>query len=133
MKFLQTTKDGGEKSTVWAHWLVELKSLFSVAVLRFENGTREAFHNHAFDCFSWVVKGKLNEEFRDGTTRVHRASLKPFCTYKDDFHQVSSEGRTWVFTFRGPWSKTWREVDETETELTLTHGRKVVASKEATQ
>ena len=42
MKFLQTTKDDGEKSTVWAHWLVELKGLFSVAVLRFENGTREA-------------------------------------------------------------------------------------------
>jgi hypothetical protein len=59
MKLLETTKDGGAESTVWAHWLIEIKSLFSVALLRFEDGTRDAFHSHAFGCVSWVICGRL--------------------------------------------------------------------------
>lgn len=128
MKLLSTSKDGGNKSRVWAHWLIELKSLFSVVALRFEDGTREAFHDHAFNCFSWVVKGELNEEFLGGRKRVHRASWKPFRTYKRDFHKVSSKGRTWVLSFRGPWQKTWREVDEEGNLIVLTNGRREVHS-----
>jgi hypothetical protein len=33
MNFLNKTKDGGPESTVWAYWLIEIKSLFSVALL----------------------------------------------------------------------------------------------------
>lgn len=40
MKFLETTKGGGAESTVWAHWLIEIKSLFSIALLRFEDLAR---------------------------------------------------------------------------------------------
>lgn len=137
MKFLQITKDGGAESTVWAHWLIEIKGLFSIALLRFEDGTRDAYHSHAFDCVSWVLRGVLLEdriEFHaNGSSHdvhLHEPSLRPIVTRRSTFHKVYSFGRTWVLTFRGPWSKTWREAVPDGVggyaERTLTHGRKQV-------
>lgn len=139
MKFLTTTKDGGAESTVWAHWLIEIKGLFSIALLRFEDGTRDAFHSHAFNCVSWVLSGKLIEHYgpnspeREATGKrfvVHRPRLRPIVTRRSTYHKVFSDGRTWVLTFRGPWSKTWREgVPDGQggyAERTLTHGRREV-------
>ena len=126
MKFLTVTKDGGEESTVWAYWLVEIKSLFSVAVLVFENGSRDAYHSHAFNCVSWLLCGRLMEEFVDGNIKWYWPSLAfPIITRRDTFHKVTSTGRSVVLTFRGPWASKWKEhVDGRE--ITLTHGRKVV-------
>lgn len=130
MKFLETTKDGGAESTVWAHWLIEIKSLFSIALLRFEDGTRDAYHSHAFDCVSWVLSGRLLEVHRDGRVQWHTSSLRPVITRRSTYHRVASIGRTWVLTFRGPRSKTWREATPDGqggyAERTLTHGRKQV-------
>lgn len=126
MNFFRVTKDGGEKSRVWAHWLVEIKSLFSVALLRFEDGTRDAFHSHAFNSISWVVKGGgLIEEHLDGRVQLHDPGFKPIKTYRDTFHRVKSFGRTWVLTFRGPWSDEWKESENAQ-EVVLTHGRREI-------
>jgi hypothetical protein len=126
MKLLETSKDGGAESTVWAHWLFEIKSLASAVLLRFENGTRDAFHNHAFNCISWVLSGKLEERHLDGRVQYHYPSWKPVITRRETFHQVCSFGRTWVLSFRGPWAKTWEEIENGE-EKTLTNGRRVVS------
>lgn len=140
-RLLTVTKDGGEESRVWAYWLFAWKALFSVGLLRFEDGTRDAYHSHAFDCVSWVLKGQLLEEHRDRTViwegrtcnliDVHQPSLAPVVTRRSTYHRVRSIGRTWVLTFRGPWSNTWREALPTGTgdyaERTLTHGRQEVA------
>lgn len=137
MKFLEITKDGGPESTVWAHWFIELKGLFSVVLLRFEDGSRDAYHSHAFDCASIVLgPGYLREMLlttrEDGRKhteyRTHEPSWKPFITRREDFHKVVSRGRTWVLSFRGPWSKTWREyIPATGETITLTHGRRRTA------
>jgi hypothetical protein len=126
MKFLSTSKDGGSESTVWAHWLFEIKFLASAVLLRFENGTREAFHSHAFNCVSWVLRGKLEERHIDGRIQYHYPSWRPVITKRDTFHQVFSYGRTWVISFRGPWADSWKEVEEGK-EMTLTNGRKIVS------
>lgn len=126
MKFISTSKDGGPHSTVWAHWLFEIKSLASIVLLRFENGTRDAYHNHAFNCISWVLRGKLEEKHLDGRIQYHYRSWKPVITRRETFHQVCSFGRTWVISFRGPWADSWKEVEEGE-EKVLTNGRKVVS------
>jgi hypothetical protein len=126
MKFLSISKDGGEESNVWAYWLIEIKPLFSIALLRFENGTREAYHSHAFNCISWLLSGGLGEEFALGyPVRQYQPSIKPIITKRETFHKVYSRGRSWVLTFRGPWKDTWLE-HKNNTETTLTHGRKVV-------
>jgi hypothetical protein len=142
LKLFEISKDGGPESTVWAHWLVEIKWLFSIVLLRFENGSRDAYHNHAFNCISWVLKGKLVEHVKEIAPagialgqhypahdyhfiNTYTPSLKPVMTYRDTMHKVVSEGRTWVVSFRGPWGRTWKEIENGEGK-TLTNGRRVV-------
>lgn len=126
MKFFKVCKDGGPESTVWGLFFIEIKSLFSVAILVFENGSRDAYHNHAFNCVSWLLKGQLHEHFQDNEGyNIYHPSLKPVFTYKSTFHKVISIGRTYVLTFRGPWSKTWSEYIPAENKVvTLEWGRK---------
>jgi hypothetical protein len=128
VKFFHFGKDGGDESTVWGFWLIEAKRLFSIAVLKFVGESREAFHNHAFDSISWVLKGQLVENMLDGTVNVYRPSLLPIITRRNTFHKVDSTGTTWVFTLRGPWTKTWHEyLPQTDEQITLTNGRVRVA------
>ncbi len=132
MKLFSYGKDGGQESKVWGFWLIEIKSIFSIVLLRFEDGSRECYHEHAFNCFSWVLRGKLIEQFlalKSGANQEHGASWLPFITRKTTFHKVISKGRTWVLSFRGPWCDRWREHDEaTGKTTTLTHGRKEVTA-----
>lgn len=132
MKLFSYAKDGGPESTVWGFWLIEIKSLFSIALLVFEDGSRDAFHSHAFNCFSWIISGFLREEHRSGDVEVHVPSVFPFLTRRSTFHKVTSLGRTYVLTFRGPWSDTWDEYIPSENrDVVLTHGRRVVFNSEA--
>lgn len=126
MKFCYVGKDGGPESTVWGFWLIEIKSLFSIALLCFENGSRDAYHSHAFNSVSWVLTGGLFEDtiqpYR--RTKVYWPSLLPVITRRQEMHKVSSIGRSWVLTFRGPWRERWQEYLPLEKRLrTLTHGR----------
>jgi hypothetical protein len=126
MRFFYKGKDGGSESTVWGYWLIEIKSLFSIVLLRFENGTRDAYHEHAFHCFSWVIRGELLEHHREPLRRkvMYLPSWRPFITRRQDFHKVESLGRTWVLSFRGPWTATWAESTPENPVSILTHGRR---------
>ena len=130
MKLFSYGKDGGPESKVWGFWFIELKSLFSIVLLKFEPGTREAYHTHAFNCFSWVLRGKLEERFKDSRKKLyHSASVLPFITRRSDFHQVYSHGTSWVLSFRGPWNNTWEEYfPSSRVRVTLTNGRKLYVS-----
>lgn len=124
MRFFSRAKDGGPKSTVVGYWLVELKKLFSVVLLRFDDGSRDEFHSHAFNSLSWVLRGRLVENHIDGRVEEHRAGLWPVTTRRSTFHRVVSQGTTWVVSFRGPWSDHWHEFDPKTGELTtLADGR----------
>jgi hypothetical protein len=124
MKILSKSKDGGDESTVWAYTLIEIKPLFSIILLKFVGDSREAYHNHAFNSFSWLLKGKLIEKFIDNTPDItYNPSLKPIVTKKETFHKVSSEGTSWAITFRGSWNKNWKENTEKDGTYTLTNGR----------
>jgi hypothetical protein len=136
MKFFYHGKDGGPDSTVHGYWLCEIRSLFSIALLCFEHGSREAYHSHAFNSVSWVLKGSLFESELGEVEgvgeiygcNVHLPSIRPIMTYRYTFHKVSSHGRTWVLTFRGPWKKNWREYLPKEKKfIKLEIGRKLVS------
>ena len=121
-------KDGGPESRVWGYFL-EIKRLFSVVLLRFEDGSREAYHSHAFNSLSWVLRGELEEHQiagRQGWINHYTPSWRPVVTRRSTMHKVSSHGRSWVFSLRGPWSDTWREYVPGRGFITLTHGRKEV-------
>lgn len=128
MRLLYWGKDGGEESTVWGFWPIEIKSLFSVALLVFEDGTRDSYHSHAFNSVSWVLRGRLTEYIKNSQdAKLYNASLKPVVTKRNTFHKVRSIGRTYVLTFRGPWVDAWEEYLPSENRYrVLTHGRKEV-------
>jgi hypothetical protein len=126
VKFLSVSKDGGPESSVWAYWLFEAKALASVALLRFVGASREAYHSHAFDCVSWIIRGELREQHLDGALVSHKPSLRPVITRRATFHKVDSVGTTWVLTFRGPWARTWLEFLPASGEVVrLANGRRV--------
>lgn len=132
MKICKLLKDGGLESHVWGYFLIEWKAVFSIVLLRFERGSREAFHSHAFHAVSWLLRGKLQEQILDADGLVadihwYTPSLWPIWTPRDRFHKVIACERSWVLSFRGPWTNQWREfVQKTGRFLTLTHGRRLV-------
>lgn len=123
--------DGGKGSPVTGYWLVEIKGLFSIVLLKFHKGSREKFHSHAFNAFTWFLKGSLTEvrKHPDGqlVTTEYKKSVVPKYTPRDNLHRVFAQEDSWCFSIRGPWVNTWKEWDEeTDTYVTLTHGRKEV-------
>jgi hypothetical protein len=126
MKLLFKGKDGGAESTVTGYWLIESKSLFSIALLKFDGNSRQAYHTHAFNCWSFIIKGSLTEHMINGKVRQYKP-FRPFITRRTDFHKVDSTGVTWLFTIRSPWADTWREwIPATKKFFNLTHGRKII-------
>jgi len=135
MRLFSRAKDGGPLSTVTGYWLIELKRLLSVVLLRFSDGSRDEYHDHAFDSLNWVISGMVIEEVIDPggqiiCHRVYGPSWRPIVTRRSRMHRVVSHGTTWVFSLRGPWTETWCEYDRKSDRFTvLTHGRKVVHSE----
>ena len=125
MKLFKKMKDGGIDSTVTGYWLIESKKLFSICLLKFEGNSRDAFHNHAFNSISWLLKGELQETLIQGFTKYYKVSFKPIITTTSTFHKVDSiRPITWVISFRGPWRKTWKEfIPAEKRNIILTHGR----------
>jgi hypothetical protein len=117
--------DGGDKSGVTAYFLIEWKILFSIGLLKFNKGSREAFHSHAFNALTWWIKGCVTEVKIDGTQTDYSASFKPKYTSRANTHKVISHKTTYALTFRGPWSDTWKEVRNGK-EVILTHSRKQI-------
>lgn len=132
MKLFHQAKDGGPDSNVTGYWLIESKMFFSIALLRFSRGSRENYHNHAFNAISWILKGNLLEYVKTNSTResLHdlMPSLLPVITTRNRMHKVyGCANATWAITFRGPWANTWKEyAPKLKQFITLTHGRKIV-------
>jgi hypothetical protein len=131
MKLFFKSKDGGKESNVIGYWLIEWKNVFSIVLLCFDEGSREVFHNHAFNAISWILTGKLCECIKEDGSYYYKY-LKPSCiplyTSRDRMHKVEGiADKTWVLSFRGPWNKTWNEFFEHNNKYhTLTNGRIIV-------
>lgn len=126
-KILSKSPDGGKDSGVTAYFLIEWKPLFSIAILHFKIGSREAFHSHAFHALTWWLKGKVTEvkAISLSPDKVYTPSLIPKFTSRSNFHKVVAHKDTWALTIRGPWKDTWEEYKGGNL-ITLTHGRKEV-------
>lgn len=126
--FFDKRKDGGEQSHVTAYFLAAIKPLFTIGLLHFADGTREAYHSHAFNAVTVVLRGRFVEEYRSGKAVNFKAGDIKY-TPRSRFHRVRSFGDTWALTFRGPWADTWKEFRPDESRVvTLTHGRTIIES-----
>ena len=61
MRVLESAPDGGDTSGVRAFFLFESKRFGSIALLRFNKGSRDAFHSHAFNALTWWLWGEVLE------------------------------------------------------------------------
>jgi hypothetical protein len=126
MRFHRGSKDGGPESHVQM-WGFESKRFGSVLLLRFADGSRDAYHTHAFNAVSWVLRGRLWEWLlvpHHAVGRSYTPALCPVVTAKTTLHKVESLGTTWVLSVRGPWDDEWMEyIPATESVVDLTHGR----------
>lgn len=128
MKLFHKAKDGGQESNVTGYWLIESKKLFSIVLLRFEGKSRENYHSHAFNAWTWFIKGTMVECFPDCVwPRLYKRSLLPKVTKRNHFHKVNSVGVSWALSIRGPWHNKWQEFNPITNEMiTMTHGRIVI-------
>lgn len=117
--------DGGEKSGVTAYFLIEWKAVFSIAILHFKEGSREAYHSHAFNALTWWLKGRVLEKKVSGESKYFKASFIPKFTPRTNCHKVIAKEDTYALTFRGPWLDYWYEIINNR-KVILTHGRKIV-------
>lgn len=134
-RFFKKSYDGGPNSGVTGYWLVEDKSRFSIVLLHFKPGTRDAFHSHAFNALSIWLWGKVTEEYPDSeAVKVfYPGSVK--YTPKHLMHRIRAGNRgAWCLSFRGPWDQTWKElvkaVDGSWINRVLSIGRKEVMASE---
>ena len=101
-------------------------------VLRFDKGSREAYHTHAFNALSWVLHGWLEEHVLQAFNKEFIENLKPsfmpIFTPRERMHRVfGMADHTWVLSFRGPWVDKWKEwLPTLKKYITLTHGRQEV-------
>lgn len=121
MRFLEKSHDGGEGSGVTGFFLIEIKSLFSIVLIRFRPGTRDAYHNHAFNALTFWLKGRVIEHHLDGTSQEWSSPSIKY-TPRSTFHKVDAQGTAWALCIRGPWKKYWNE-NRKGKFVTLTHGR----------
>jgi hypothetical protein len=130
MKLFKKMKDGGPNSPVNGYFLIEWKGLFSIALLKFNKGSREEYHTHAFNALTWFIKGDLEEEqlyvhckgnsfaqifwglIVGKTNKKYRCSLLPKFTSRENLHRVIAHEDSWCLTIRGPWAENWVEVDQ---------------------
>lgn len=126
---MQKVKDGGPKSNVDAYVFIEIKSWFSIILLKFNKGHRENYHSHAFNAITipLTAEGTLYEEYTDTDRVFFYKKLKPKYTPKDLLHRVVALTDSWALTFRGPWDQFWIEQTPSGVQILLSHGRKEVA------
>ena len=124
MRFMEKAKDGGPDSPVEAYFLFEIKRVASIAILKFNTGSRENYHTHAFHALSWFLKGHMYE-VKEGKLSLYKRSILPKITRRQDLHKVVALETSWCFTIRGPWINRWKERTPQGHYINLTHGRKV--------
>jgi hypothetical protein len=126
-RFFFKKYDGGKESGVTGYFLIEFKPLFSIGLLHFKEGSREAYHTHAFKALSWFIWGSVTEHNLGGPEKNFKPSLIPKITPRSCFHKIFAHSNTWCFTIRGPWVDIWREYNPKLNKTTLlTHGRKEI-------
>lgn len=128
-RFFYKKPDGGLDSGVTGYFLIEWKMFFSIGLLHFKKGSREAFHSHAFNALTFWVKGDVTEiKHPSDISKDFSASFKPKYTPRSNFHKIFAHTDTYALTFRGPWLDYWYEFKNNKYQI-LTHGRKTINEK----
>jgi quercetin dioxygenase-like cupin family protein len=125
MKLFTKAPDGGKGSGVTGYFLIEAKSKFSIVLLRFNKGTREAYHSHGFNALTLWLAGSVKEHLLGIRAPRHFNPLQIKWTPRNAFHKIEALETSWAMSIRGPWVDRWQEYRNGQF-VTLTHGRQEI-------
>lgn len=108
--------DLGEQS-VTELTLLEYKKWFSIKLFNFHKseGVQDRFHTHAFNAYSFLIKGDYTEEVLDGNRIVKclRSRSKALLIPKDSYHRITRSKGCVTLLITGPWGETFKELRNT--------------------
>lgn len=116
--------------------ILEYKKLFSIKLFKFHktNGKQDRFHTHAFNAYSFLLKGNYIEEVLEGNVikKLPRNRSRLLFIPKDSFHRITKGTDCTTLLITGPWGKAFKGLTYTgrgmykETECG--EGRKVLSA-----
>lgn len=108
--------DLGEQS-VTELTILEYKKLFSIKLFNFHRseGLQDRFHTHAFNAYSFLLKGDYTEEVLENNKIVKylRSRSKTLFIPKDSYHRITRSKGCVTLLITGPWGETFKELRNT--------------------
>lgn len=105
--------DLGEQS-VTELTLLEYKKWFSIKLFNFHKseGVQDRFHTHAFNAYSFLLKGDYTEEVLEDNKIVKclRSRSKALFIPKDSYHRITRSKGCVTLLVTGPWGETFKEL-----------------------
>lgn len=105
--------DLGEQS-VTELTILEYKKWFSIKLFNFHKseGVQDRFHTHAFNAYSFLLKGDYTEEVLEDNKIVKclRSRSKALFIPKDSYHRITRSKGCITLLVTGPWGDTFKEL-----------------------
>lgn len=108
--------------------IIEIKYLGGIIVNIFNTRNQDRFHSHAFNAWSWMIKGHYYEDvIVDGKEIVTKKIEKSRYIPRNHIHKITkSSHNAMSITFEGPWESVWNEYFDDGRIKTYSWGRKVI-------
>lgn len=120
--------------------IIEIKYLFGIIVNIFNTDNQDRFHSHAFNAFSWMIRGYYYEEvivsetdpskyhpYWLGVSVITKKIEKSRFIPKNYIHKITKSSPNAIsITFEGPWDKNWNEFFDDGRIKHYSWGRKVL-------
>lgn len=103
---------GEQPVTEWT--LLEYKKWFSIKLFHFHKteGYQDRFHTHAFNAYSFLLKGDYIEEIIENghILKVARSRERMLFIPRDSYHRITKSNGCWTLLFTGPWGNEFKEL-----------------------
>lgn len=100
--------------------ILEYKKWFSLKLFYFHKteGAQDRFHTHAFNAYSFLIKGDYIEEVIEDNKikKIKRSRKKLLFIPKDTYHRITKSEGCYTVLLTGRWGSRFKELRETSTK-----------------
>lgn len=97
--------------------ILEYKKWFSIKLFNFHKseGVQDRFHTHAFNAYSFLIKGDYTEEILESgkIVKTLRSRSKLLFIPKNSYHRITRSNGCITLLVTGPWGDTFKELRNT--------------------
>lgn len=108
--------------------IIEFKLIGGIIINIFNTKDQDRFHSHAFNAYSWMIKGYYDEEFIDDCgNHTFQTIIKSRFIPKEYIHKIRESSKNCIsVTLEGPWDNKWLEIFDNGRVKAYNWGRKVI-------